>query len=178
MSAPSPSGPEEYFMDLTFPILGLSQLSSHANRAVQTTAEGINVRTTDSLLMRRRGGSRPGLSRWIDQQLPLEEALFGESDSTLSTLLMQGQGGGADQYLHTLFGFGTAGLPVDLSAIPALIQHLAVLVNPSGVAIYDPYIDNHRGFRRTRAPLRWDPFRLEPLHVLPLWLPPFEPWSD
>lgn len=57
-------------IDLPFPLAGLDVHTSLAYQPGGTAAEGVNVRVVDPDARRSRGGSRPGLSKWIPQQIP------------------------------------------------------------------------------------------------------------
>lgn len=68
---------DEQFADLCYPLAGLSQLRGYENQQPVPMPEGIgefaftardgtNVRSCEPGTNRIRGGSRPGLSRYID----------------------------------------------------------------------------------------------------------------
>lgn len=61
----------EQFSDLEFPRLGVELSHGMEAQVRDTTREGFNVRTFEPLTDRGRGGQRPGLVRYVGQQLPL-----------------------------------------------------------------------------------------------------------
>jgi hypothetical protein len=61
----------ESFQDLPFPTGGLDVSCEYELQPPGTTPVGLNVRGYEPGLNRARGGARPGLSRFIDQTLPL-----------------------------------------------------------------------------------------------------------
>ena len=61
---------QEQFADLIFPLHGISLLQGFGMQTPGTTPIGLNVRTFEVLTQRGRGGSRPGLARYIPAQLP------------------------------------------------------------------------------------------------------------
>lgn len=60
----------EKLEDLTFPMLGVDVSTEIERQRAGTTPVGTNVRGLDPFQRRARGGSRPGLSRYIDEALP------------------------------------------------------------------------------------------------------------
>ncbi len=71
---PIPTQGDESFVDLHFPSAGVdisAAFSAQPNRPVQggvyarTTVAAVNVRGYEALTQRCRGGSRPGLSKYI-----------------------------------------------------------------------------------------------------------------
>lgn len=60
----------EQFADLIFPLHGISLLQGFGMQTPGTTPVGLNVRTFEVLTQRGRGGSRPGLAKYIPAQLP------------------------------------------------------------------------------------------------------------
>lgn len=60
----------EQFTDLIFPLHGISLLQGFGMQTPGTTPLGLNVRTFEVLTQRGRGGSRPGLAKYIPAQLP------------------------------------------------------------------------------------------------------------
>lgn len=61
---------DEQLIPLDFPASGLDLSHRFADQPPGTTAAGINVRTYEPGTQRGRGGSRPGLSRYVLPQLP------------------------------------------------------------------------------------------------------------
>lgn len=59
----------ENFIDAEFPIFGIDQSDAFSDQRPQTTATGVNVVGFEPSSGRARGGSRPGLTRFIDSQL-------------------------------------------------------------------------------------------------------------
>jgi hypothetical protein len=53
-----------------FPLSGLDASRAFARQAPETTAHAQNIRSYDRLEDRKRGGSRPGLTRWINGAMP------------------------------------------------------------------------------------------------------------
>ncbi len=194
----------EVFVDLQFPLRGLSHLSGYASQPQMTTPEGINCRGYDTLAFRARGGSRPGLRVYIDDRLPhatedqtqaglcdvyallmeglgfdvacfITLGLHTGVDGNPSRLLVQGLGASSLPMHFLLFGLGPEPLGVPIGEGGYLLQHLNVLINPAGYALIDPYIDNHRGFRRIHPEEPFDPIRLVPVDSGPL---ADEPWTS
>lgn len=58
--------PDARDLDLTFPTGGIDVSWGHDMQPGGTTAAGVNVRAFEARTQRTRGGSRPGLSRYID----------------------------------------------------------------------------------------------------------------
>ncbi len=52
-----------------FPVKGLDQNWPHGQQPVGTTSEALNVRSYDSILQRLRGGRRPGMSKYLADQI-------------------------------------------------------------------------------------------------------------
>lgn len=65
-----PSAPAEQLTDLRFPLNGIDLYMAYSMQRVGTTPVGKNVRAFEPSTERARGGSRPGLSKWIPPQLP------------------------------------------------------------------------------------------------------------
>jgi hypothetical protein len=63
--------PEPVVTDMPFPVSGLATDDAYAEQRPGTTPDAVNVRTQDSFEDRARGGSRPGLAKYISQRLPL-----------------------------------------------------------------------------------------------------------
>lgn len=63
---PNPRPADEKLLPLPFPMAGIDLTRSHSRQAPGTTPEAANVRVYAPLGDRARGGSRPGLERWID----------------------------------------------------------------------------------------------------------------
>src|SRR5579883_2130520 len=59
----------ERLTEATFPSKGLDVRFPYTEQPQGTTAEGINCRVYDPLLMRSRGGSRSGLTRYVDDSV-------------------------------------------------------------------------------------------------------------
>jgi hypothetical protein len=57
--------PDEQFVTLTFPLAGVNTSTPFAEQAQLTTALGTNVRSFEPQARRQRGGSRPGLVKYI-----------------------------------------------------------------------------------------------------------------
>ena len=55
---------------LAFPAKGINSSDAFADQAPGTTIEGINVRAFETLAERGRGGSRPGLMKFVPEKLP------------------------------------------------------------------------------------------------------------
>lgn len=64
--------PGTQIADIFFPINGLDVSISFEWQTPDTTPEGVNVRTFEPSTNRARGGQRWGLSKYIDQMLPLD----------------------------------------------------------------------------------------------------------
>lgn len=60
---------QEGFRDLSFPLKGLNISTEFELQPPGTTPEGVNVRAYEPAELRGRGGSRPGLIRYIPEQL-------------------------------------------------------------------------------------------------------------
>lgn len=67
---------------LQFPVRGIDLARAFARQTGETTARAVNVRAFDPLEDRHRGGSRDGLTRWIDAALPAEIQGIGAVAST------------------------------------------------------------------------------------------------
>lgn len=65
-----PRTPLDVYSDLSFPGRGVDTSGSFGKQRPGTTPEGENVRTFDTFEDRSRGGSRPGLVRYADDQTP------------------------------------------------------------------------------------------------------------
>lgn len=61
---------DERLVDLEFPVGGVNKLQEFQEQPPGTTPEAVNVRGTNPRSLRMRGGSRAGLSRYIDMQIP------------------------------------------------------------------------------------------------------------
>jgi hypothetical protein len=57
-------------VDLRFPVKGLDLSQAFSLQPPGTTPLGVNVRAYDPLTARRRGGQRPGLSKYVAAQVP------------------------------------------------------------------------------------------------------------
>lgn len=57
-------------IELIFPLAGLNVATEYGRQPKQTTPVGVNVRAYEVLAKRGRGGQRPGLTKYIPQQLP------------------------------------------------------------------------------------------------------------
>lgn len=64
------AAPQEAFTDLTFPVRGIDVAVGYDRQRPQTTPEGVNVRAFEPGSARARGGSRPGVAKYIDEILP------------------------------------------------------------------------------------------------------------
>jgi hypothetical protein len=62
--------PQKKTLTLTFPAKGIDRRWSNENQPNGTTPDALNVRPTDAIGERERGGSRPGLVRAFSTQLP------------------------------------------------------------------------------------------------------------
>jgi hypothetical protein len=60
---------EKKVTELRFPVGGLVKRTSYQDSAPYTTPDCLNVRPTDTMEGRERGGSRPGLQKWSPKQL-------------------------------------------------------------------------------------------------------------
>jgi hypothetical protein len=56
--------------ELLFPIKGLDQTSEFEEQPAGTTRLGVNVRAFEALTQRGRGGSRAGLGKYLEDQIP------------------------------------------------------------------------------------------------------------
>lgn len=65
-----PIPPRDTSADLRFPVRGIDLSQGFASQPPGTTAHGVNVRAFDPLQARQRGGSRPGLARYVDAAMP------------------------------------------------------------------------------------------------------------
>lgn len=61
---------DEQFIDAAFPIHGLDTSHGFEEQIPLTTRLGVNVRAFEGTTQRGRGGSRPGLAKFIPAQLP------------------------------------------------------------------------------------------------------------
>lgn len=61
---------QEAFADLRFPSAGIDLLLSFSGQRPGTTPVGLNVRAFEPSTLRVRGGSRPGLVKFVTDQLP------------------------------------------------------------------------------------------------------------
>ncbi len=66
---PANKDPQETFADLRFPVKGIDTSQAYGAQQPGTTPLGINVRAYDVFQQRSRGGSRPGLVRYINAQV-------------------------------------------------------------------------------------------------------------
>ncbi len=66
---PSAQQADESFVDLRFPLKGVDVSQGFGMQQPGTTPIGQNVRAYDTLTLRARGGSRPGLTRYINAQV-------------------------------------------------------------------------------------------------------------
>jgi hypothetical protein len=57
------------FTDAEFPAQGVERTTEYQQQRDGTTARGVNVRAFETLTGRARGGSRPGLTKFIDAQV-------------------------------------------------------------------------------------------------------------
>lgn len=64
---------DEQQMPASFPLAGVNVACEFSRQPTDTTPVAANVRGFDTLVDRARGGSRPGLTKWIDEQV------FGDS---------------------------------------------------------------------------------------------------
>lgn len=60
---------EEHFADMTFPSRGVNKVSGFQIQLPETTPVGENVRMFEAMTNRARGGSRSGLSQWIEEEV-------------------------------------------------------------------------------------------------------------
>lgn len=65
-----PGQQPDQFADMLFPLHGLNLLQGFGSQPPGTTPVGLNVRTFEVLTQRGRGGSRPGLAKYIPGQIP------------------------------------------------------------------------------------------------------------
>jgi hypothetical protein len=63
------ANPTDVQVDLSFPDKGLDRSTEYQLQPAQTTPDGTNVRAAGPEDFRQRGGSRAGLSRYIDQRV-------------------------------------------------------------------------------------------------------------
>lgn len=68
---PMPAPQTEQQMNMPFAILGVDSGDPTDRQRPMTCRDALNVRGIEPQALRLRGGSRPGLSRWIDEQLPI-----------------------------------------------------------------------------------------------------------
>ena len=66
---PSPHSDDERLLALPFPTNGIDRTTGHDRQPPGTTPHAENVRVFAPLGERDRGGSRPGLLRWIDEKV-------------------------------------------------------------------------------------------------------------
>lgn len=59
----------DQFLPLPFPLAGVDITNEENQQRPNTAAVGVNVRGRDPIHRRMRGGSRPGLSRYVDAQV-------------------------------------------------------------------------------------------------------------
>ncbi len=62
--------PEGKPIPLNFPLNGIDVVREFQLQPPGTTADALNVRSRDAIARRNRGGSRPGFSKYIAQQIP------------------------------------------------------------------------------------------------------------
>ena len=62
-----PAVPPEQFADLEFPVQGIDVTTEFELQRDGTTPMGVNVRAFEPTTGRCRGGTRSGLSRFIDE---------------------------------------------------------------------------------------------------------------
>ncbi len=62
--------PEPKPIPLNFPLNGINVVHEFQLQPPGTTADALNVRSRDAIARRNRGGSRPGLGKYIAQQIP------------------------------------------------------------------------------------------------------------
>lgn len=67
--ARQPEPATDQLADLTFPLQGLDVSNEFGVQPPNTTPQGQNVRAYEALTRRGRGGSRPGLSRYVSAQV-------------------------------------------------------------------------------------------------------------
>lgn len=60
----------EEYIDISFPLKGMDVSGPYSEQRPGTTAMGVNVRGTDPILERDRGGSRVGLIKYPNDQVP------------------------------------------------------------------------------------------------------------
>ncbi len=61
--------PQSQDVPSAFPVGGVDVSCEFARQPAATTPDAVNVRSYDTLEARLRGGSRPGLSKWIDERV-------------------------------------------------------------------------------------------------------------
>lgn len=74
MATPKPILPAEQFYDLSFPLAGINNMGAFSDAKPQqmpngefgrTAQDALNVRSFETQTQRGRGGSRPGLTKYI-----------------------------------------------------------------------------------------------------------------
>jgi hypothetical protein len=86
-------------LPLPFPLRGIDVSTEYELQPELTAPEASNVRGVEPATARERGGSRPGLSRWIDARVNATEAMIQCLDVVATAdadalLVAPGQGGG------------------------------------------------------------------------------------
>lgn len=66
-----PAVPDQ-FSDVAFPVMGTEVTSEYQQQRDATTHSGVNVRSFEMLTGRCRGGSRPGLVKFLAEPLAQE----------------------------------------------------------------------------------------------------------
>lgn len=65
----NPTNPVPYYSEGLFPVLGIDVSCEYGRQPSLTTPAGVNVRSYEPSSNRVRGGSREGLTRFIDEQV-------------------------------------------------------------------------------------------------------------
>lgn len=63
---------DEQMVEVLFPTLGINITEEYDEQPKATSPDAVNVVGFEALTQRDRGGSRPGLVRFVDQALPLD----------------------------------------------------------------------------------------------------------
>ena len=66
---------QDVIAEMLFPLGGIDSTAEFELQPPGTALDGVNVRAFENLTNSARGGSRPGLSKWIEEGLPIEEGL-------------------------------------------------------------------------------------------------------
>lgn len=125
---------QKYQLNLSFPLRGLDKKYAFQDQAPYTTPDALNVRPTDTILERERGGSRPGIDKAYSTLLGsgnpvrlLDDVTFISED-------------GFTEFIDTFEGtsFGSSWNQIGSDALPGIVDNLVnVAFNSDGKAALD-----------------------------------------